>query len=183
MPNEETNLLPLERRRAFRRGYFIRLSVVVVWLLTALALAAIILLIPAFVFLSRSAEVEKARLAALTAAASSSDEQALSSRLVALSHQAATLSTLAQAPSPSSVVRAFLAVPRPGVVLSGFSYAPLAKGGATLVISGTALTRDALRNYQLALQGAPSVRSVDLPVSAYAKDADIPFTITIKLAP
>jgi hypothetical protein len=39
-----------------------------------------------------------------------------------------------------------------------------------------------LRSYQLALQGASFARAVDLPVSAYAKDADIAFTVTITLA-
>ena len=77
-----------------------------------------------------------------------------------------------------------LVIPRPGIVLSGFDYEPsVGKSAGTLAVSGTATTRDALRNYQLALEGASFARSADLPVSAYAKDTDITFTITVTLTP
>jgi hypothetical protein len=70
-----------------------------------------------------------------------------------------------------------------GVTISSLVYSPMTvRRPAQLVLTGTALTRNALRSYQLALQGTPIARAVDLPVSAYAKDADITFTITITLA-
>ena len=69
-------------------------------------------------------------------------------------------------------------------MLSGFSYTPSSSSGSgTIALSGISATRDALRGYQLALQGAPFARSAALPVSAYAKDANIDFTITITLSP
>jgi len=56
-------------------------------------------------------------------------------------------------------------------------------GKKILSVSGTAANREALRTYQLALQGAPFTLTAALPVSAYAKDSDIAFTITITLSP
>lgn len=184
MHSEYTNLIPPERQRAFRHDYFIRLGVVATALAVSLVLAAAVLLLPTYVLLAESAKTEKARLAGIQSTASSSDEAILSAQLTALSNNAATLLSLAKTRSVSPIISTVLAISRSGVTLSGFAYAlNKNKGLATIAVSGTAATRDALRSYQIALQGAPFARSADLPVSAYAKDADIAFTITITLVP
>ncbi len=184
MHSELTNLLPLERRHALRRSYFLRLGVVALLFASALTLAAAVLLLPTYVFLVNSYHAKEARLASIESTLSSSDETALSAQLAALSNDAATLVALENAPSASATIRAALATPRPGITLSGISYTPATGTAAgTLVLSGTAASRDTLRSYQLALQGASFARSADLPVSAYAKDTDIAFTITVTLAP
>lgn len=184
MNNELTNLLPFRRQRALSRNYFLRLGVVGAVLLGILIFASAVLLLPMYVFLADAARAKETRLASIESALSSADEKALSARLVALTSDAATLTALANAPSVSNIIRAVIAVSRPGIALSGFAYTPAAnKVPGTLALSGTAATRDALRKYQLALQGAPFALSATLPVSAYAKDTDIAFTITITLAP
>ena len=147
-------------------------------------LVATVLLVPTYVFLIGNANAKEAHLASMRAASSSPDDKAFSSRLTILSKETSILMALANAPSVSEIIRSVLEFSRPGITLSGLTYTPLtAKNPGTVAISGRALTRDALRNYQLALQSAPFARAVALPVSAYAKDADITFTITITLAP
>lgn len=184
MHNERINLLPEDRQRALRRDYFLRLGVVIIALLIALVLAAAILLVPTYVFLAESARAKESRLASIDSVLSSYGGAALSAQLAALSDDASTLEALADAPSVSAVIRNTLAIPRPGITISGFVYSPGAgQNSDTIAISGTAATRDALRNYQLALQSAPFARSADLPISAYAEDTDIAFTITVTLAP
>lgn len=184
MRDDLINLLPPERQRTLSKEYFLRLGVVVIIFVTVLALAAALLLLPTYVLLAASARAKQAHLATIEASFFSTEGTALSVRLAALSASAATLAALARAPSGSAVIRTALAVPRPGIVLSDFSYTP-AEGTARgmLVISGTALTRDALRGYQLALSSAPFAESAHLPVSAYAKDSNIGFAITITLRP
>lgn len=184
MHNELTNLLPFKRQRALSRDYFLRLGVVSIVLLCLLIFVSAVLLLPTYVFLVDTARAKEARLASIESALSSADEKALSARLAALTNDAATLTALADAPSVSTIIRSAIAVPRPGVTLSGFSYTPAeGKVPGTLALSGTAATRDALRNYQLALQDSAFAFSATLPVSAYAKDANIAFTITVTLAP
>lgn len=184
MHSELTNLLSLERTRALSRDYTLRVGVIVAVLVTALTGAAAVLLAPTYVFLTGSANAKKIHLAGIESTLFSADEAALSARLAALSSDAAALVTLSNALSVSSVAREMLAIARPGITLSDFSYTP-AKGNVsgTLALSGFAETRAALRNYQLALQETPFAVSAALPVSAYAKDADIAFTITVTLAP
>ncbi|MBI4088592.1 hypothetical protein HY415_00670 [Candidatus Kaiserbacteria bacterium] len=184
MHNELTNLLPLERQGAFLRNYFLRLSVIFALLVSALVFISAVLLLPTYVFLAKSAGTKEAHLTNIESALSSADEKELSARLTALTRDAAALNALADVPSASGIFRTVLAVPRPGITLSGFAYAPAGdKAPRVLTFSGVAATRDALRSYQLALQGAPFALSATLPVSAYAKDTDIAFAITVTLAP
>lgn len=184
MYNELTNLLPPERQSTLLRDYFLRLGVVTAVLLGILTLVSAVLLVPTYVFLVKSATAKEAQLATIESALSSANEKELSVRLAALTADAAVLTALSNAPSASAIMRAVLALSRPGITLSGFAYTPTAKKvSSTLTVSGTAATRDALRNYQLALQGAPFALSAVLPVSAYAKDTNITFTITVTLAP
>ncbi len=184
MLDDRTNLLPQRRRAALRRDYALRLGVVAALLASMLALSAAALLIPAYAFLSRSEAAEQARLASLEAALPPKDEAVVSIRLAALSSNIKTLTALASARSPSTLIRSLLAIPHEDIMLSGFTYASASgKQSETFTVSGQAGTRDALRTYQLALQNVPFISSADLPVSAYAKDTNIPFDIVMTLAP
>ena len=184
MPNELTNLLPPERQRVFRRDYFLRLSVVTLFLFTVLIFVAAILLLPTYVFLTKSGYAKEVRLASIEKTFSSSEEEELSVQLASLSRDVATLTALVNTPSISKILLEVLAVPRPGISLNNFVYtAATGKNPGTISIYGTAVTRDVLRNYQTALTSATFVSAADLPVSAYAKDADIEFTIDVTLAP
>lgn len=183
-PDTLIDLLPLERRRALARDYFLRLGAVALLFAVALVLTAALLLVPTYVFLAKSSGAKQARLASMESTLSSFDDAALSARLSALKSNTSALAALARAPSASATARSTLAISRPGITLSGFEYVPTtgARPG-TIIVSGIAATRDALRGYQLALERAPFVRSADLPVSTYAKDRNIPFTITVILTP
>ncbi len=184
MNNEFTNLLPLERIRLITRDYYVRLGVVILWFLTALVVSSAVLLIPTYFFLAGSAEKKEAALAEIQATVSSADEAAFASRVAVLSTNIAALSSLADQRSVSHIIRTTLLISRPGIVLSGFSYVTAtAKTRPSLDITGVATTRNALRNYQIALQGAPFVEAANLPVSAYAKDTEIQFTINTTLTP
>ena len=184
MPNDLTNLLPNERRDALVRSYFLRLAVVAVVAASLLIVASMILLVPTYILLTDSMRTKEDHLAAIEAALVSTNQTALSSRLAALSDDAAALSRLTQNPSVSAIIRSALALSRPGVTLSNISYTPSDGANAgMLAISGIARTREALRNYQLVLQGASFAKAAVLPVSAYAKDSNIAFTITVTLAP
>ncbi len=184
MRNELTNLLPPKRQRALLRDYFLRLGAIGVVLLGVLIFSATLLLVPTYLFLVDSAHAKETRLAATESTISSLNDSGLSVRLAALTSDAAALTALANTPSASGVIRSILAISRPDVTLSGFTYTPTVAGTqGTIAVSGIAATRDALRNYQLALQGAAFAISATLPVSTYAMGANIAFTITVTLAP
>ena len=184
MTNKLTNLLPSSRQDLIAHEYFFRLGVVAIALFVALVLAAAALLVPTYVFLLGNAQAKETRLATIKTTLSSADEKDLSVRLSSLSNDVATLTMFAKKMPVSVATRSILGITRPGITLSGLLYTSVVGGNSpTLALSGTASSRDALRNYQIALQGAPLVFSAELPVSAYAKDTNITFTITVTLTP
>jgi hypothetical protein len=183
MNSELTNLLPIERQKDLRREYFFRMGVVIIVSISLLTLIASVLLIPTYVFLSGDVKAKKEQLENIKSQFSSSDEASLSSRLAALSSDAASLIALSNTKSVGTIIRGILAIPHPGISLLNFSYVtPSGLNSKAVTISGISATRSSLRNYQLSLQSDPSVLSAVLPVSAYAKDTEIAFTITITLA-
>jgi Tfp pilus assembly protein PilN len=178
------NLLPWSRRRLLAREYHFRLGVIALLIFTTLILDTGILLFPTYVFLGSNVKAQETVLADITTALSSSDEMALSTRLTTLSNNATTLIALAKTSSVSDIMREILSIPHKDISLSGFVFAQAAnKSKNVITLAGVAKTRDALRAYQLALQGMPFILSVNLPVSAYAQDTNLSFTITLTLKP
>lgn len=181
--NNYLDLLPPERKRAFTRAYVVRLVTLTAWAGVVLAVVASVLLIPTYTYLLSAESTAKAHLAAAEANISTAEESDLGKRLTALEGDAGIIVGLATSTPASLLVKEVLAVPRAGVVLSNFEYTPAAGGHpGTLALSGTAATRNDLRAFQLALTGSPAFTNADLPVSSYAKDADLPFMITVTLA-
>lgn len=179
-----TNLLPIQRQHMLVREYYLRLGVVMMMCVIVLTVAAAALLVPAYVFLTVGAHTKQDFLATMIPTLSDAESVALSARLTALSDRVATLTALSSTPSASGIVRSVLALPRPGIALSSFAYTQSAgKNPGTLELSGTAETREVLRNYQLILENAPFILSAKLPVSTYTKDTNLTFTVTLALKP
>jgi hypothetical protein len=189
MSSELTNLLPSEKTKAFRREYFVRLLTTVVIVLMVLLIAQMVFLLPSYLYEREIVSARSAELQALSANSATAQEQQARTQLAALKTGATLLLMLGKVPTASTALRAVLAVPRPGITLSGFAYgqtgATTASSTRTLQLSGTASTRETLRAYDSALGALPFVSNADLPISDYAKDSQIPFTITLtgSLAP
>lgn len=181
MSHDMINLLPPSRSRAFRRNYFIRLTTVGFVLLTVLVIIHGILLLPSYLYASAEVRAETTELAA-TSATSDATTSSAEAELSALKNDATYLSRLGTAPSASGAVRAVLSVPHPGITLVDITYTPPASGNPAsgkIVLAGMAATREELRAYDLALTGSSFIAGVDLPISAYAEDTNISFSMTV----
>lgn len=175
------NLLPPSRTRAFRRSYFIRLATVGFVLLTMLVVIHGILLLPSYLYASAEVRAERSELAS-TQRAPADNATSAQAQLTTLKNDATYLGRLGSAPSASGAVRAVLSVPHPGISIVSITYTPpgpASAASAKIVLAGTATTREELRTYDLALSGAPFITSVDLPISAYAQESNIAFSVTL----
>jgi len=179
MELELTNLLPEERIRSLRRVYFIRLTVVAVLLLVGVTIVHGVLLLPSFMYLRNQVGERTQSLAALTSTLAGSEEKEISTRVAALAEDSAHLARLSSVPKASAAIRAIAALPRSGIRLTGFSFAPKEGAEAQMSVSGVATTREALRTFEQSLADQPFITSADLPISAYAKERDISFTISL----
>lgn len=184
MNDNQTNLLPISAVRKLRREYLLRLATVAAALGLALLAAHAVLLIPTYFYSNANAAAKQTELDLLTASRATAEERAVADRLSQLRADAARLTRVAALSTGSGLVREMLAIPRPGIRLTGFA---VTRGeGETpsvMKVSGVARTRDSLRAYVSALEAAPSVSAAEIPISAYAKESDIPFTVSITLKP
>lgn len=180
MAKELINLLPPERATATRREYFVRLGVVSLLLLAAALVVHGVLLLPSYLYLHQQVVDRQARVASLDAALTGSEGQQVNARVETLDANATYLARLSNAASASASIRTVLSTPHTGIRLIGFTYAPpLGAAPGRIGVTGIADTRESLRRYDAALAALPFVISADLPISAYAKESDIEFTITL----
>ena len=186
MYRELTNLLPSERSRAVRHEYFLRLATVALVFGIFLVAAHAALLLPAYLTLADQIQTKEIELASRQTSLDSREEQEVRARLSALEENATFIKSLANRPSGTAIVRTLLSVPHSGISITGFTYAAPKDGSAgRFILTGTATHRDNLRSYVFALNELPYVDKAELPYSAYTKETEVPFTITLsgKLIP
>ena len=177
---ELTNLLTPERARALLARYYGRFAVLALLTLSGLVVANGLFLLPSYIYTQGEVLSEQQRLSHLNDTLNKNEERSVNTRINSLRDTVQYLGTLTQVPSGSALIQAVLAVGRPGVILTGFTVTPAkAKNPSRMTVSGVAASRDALRAYNIALGKLPFVSNADLPISAYAKESNIPFTITL----
>ena len=181
MHSELTNLLPGHNRKAFRQEYFVRLATVATLSLVGVVIAQAVFLLPSYLYERELISERTAELQRLSASAATAQEQEAQSERTTLQAKANFLTGLPKTPTASTVLRAVLAVQRTGITLTGITFgtAGASAGGRTMQLNGIADTREHLRSYDTSLGALPFVSSADLPISDYAKDSAIPFTITL----
>ncbi|MES2994467.1 MAG: hypothetical protein V4681_00280 [Patescibacteria group bacterium] len=180
MQTDLTNLLPRDRKHGLVRDYVFRVIVVAICLLTALIVVHGALLLPSYIYVVQQAGSRAEQLATLQIAASATSEQELKGRVDALKAKAKQLQVLGTQATAAGVVKAVLLVPRPGISIQGFTFTPSVTPGTNrMTLVGVAASRDALRQYVQTLGTLPFVTKAELPISSYAKERDIAFTVTL----
>ena len=177
MHPEFTNLLPEERASAARTSYWLRLATLATYCALAVIVLNALLLAPSYLLAKEQTAARENELATLEAAAASTGAGSFASEIATYAARATALVKLGASRPDVPILASILGIPHAGVSLTGFSFS----ANHQVVITGVATTRDALRAYDLALSGAPFVASVSLPVSAYAAESDLSFTMTIVL--
>ena len=181
MQDESLNLVPRERVQAFRQEYFLRLFTVILLAGMCVVIAHGLLLVPSYIYEQIVIAKQTEHLAQLSAQPIRTGQEETSQQLKTLASDAAYLTRLQATATVSDAIRAILAVPRPGVVLTGIVFGLSTEDGfPQIVLSGSATTRDVLRQYALALSHTPGIQSAVVPISAYAEEKNINFTLTLK---
>lgn len=182
MPPEFTNLLPRERQQSLARDYLFRLATLALIALGLLLISHGALLAPTYAYMLEEKAVQEGRVTELSERRQVSGFTDLSERINAFALRAESLEELRAHPSASDSVRAILSLPQTGISLTGFAFAsPEGGNPGRMQVSGTAKTRESLRAFDSALSSLSFVRATDLPLSAYARESDIPFSIALTL--
>ncbi len=180
MISELTNLVPRESIQGFRRSYFMRLAIVGIVLLSILVAIDALLMVPSYLYARAEVNSETTQLNHLTSSLATTQEQQAQTQLTNLQSEATYLSRLSTIATASAAIKALIAVPHSGITLTGFTFtAPTKSAPGSMEINGMASTRETLRSYDAALSALPFVTSANLPISDYASEDNIAFTITL----
>jgi hypothetical protein len=180
MKSNLTNLLSRDRIRTFHRDYFFRLATVGIVGISLVMVINMLLLLPVYMYVHGQVTNLQTRLTGIDQSTKTTEEQDVATRLHALQTNAAYLVHTKSIPQASALLTSLLTVPRVGISLTSFSLSRGTDGkNNKLVMGGTALTRESLQNYAQLLGRLPYVSSVDLPISSYAQESNIQFTITL----
>ncbi len=170
------NLLPESEKKILRKEYSRRRALVFLGLLVALIGIAVVFLVPTYVLSHvKRNSVEQEHDAAAKEYASHSalpvaEIQHIQDLLILIGDGQATASS-------SLIIKTITDARGAGIKMNSLSISWSDK--STVQIQGISSTREALRSFTNTLQSTKMFDNVNVPVSAYAKDSDIPFSITM----
>lgn len=174
------NLLPEMRKDALTRMYLLRLAVVGILTLFGVLLVHAVGMLPSFLHIQQLQAVYEADLAGLGEKLAGLEEKTIRARVTTLEARAQELQKTIDGSTASRLLRAVTAVPHLGIKIDHLSFTR-GKGDQTpsMIIAGVATSRESLRAYSTTLSLLPYVTKADLPISSFAKETDIPFSITL----
>lgn len=174
------NLLPESYKVIFSREYRWRVAVVLMVFVDAVIIIGVALLGPVYI---------EARLDASTAANQARSVEKKNDLHTSLITETATLSATLKALSTTSPTPMLLTDIMPiisadkttNISITSIDYTTNSSGAntITLTLTGTATTRNSLAAFISALKGEKRISNVAIPISDYAADTNVPFTITI----
>ena len=173
-----SNLLPPEEKKLVRREYRFRVVGVFLMLTCVAECLGVAFLLPAYIYSDtkrHNAEAEKKSMTQLK-----DDDQKVFVTLRTLGKQAEAAKLEARTPF-SDTIKLVVAHAGNGLSIQSISFDSQGPQKHGLSVSGHAATSQVLLAFKNSMQAEPVVRSVDIPVSAFAEDQNISFTATINV--
>jgi hypothetical protein len=174
------NLLPLEEKKKIRRLYLTRFAVASLLVFTFLTVATSVLLMPSFIIAMQKHKAAQVRKEIITNTISASEKSNIKEELIVFKKNVDLLK-----PADTSLLQLIekvLVHKEEGVSISSFAYNVVSSGNKQVIIGGIASERDKLFQFQKKLEQEKTFARVDLPISNFAKDKDIIFTMTIGIS-
>lgn len=173
------NLLPREEKKHIKRMYKSRRLATASWFLVALIGVSVILLTPLYL-LSENIELLAENTRTQAGADSDFDIDSIEDQIYEINRKARTLETVTSHLRVYAYISDITEDTREGISITGIAFS----GGGeeqTIDLVGTADTRDILLALRRDLEQKEYTNSVELPVSNFAQNVDIDFSITLTL--
>ncbi len=171
------NLLPKREKEMIRKEYKTRLFAVILCFSFATFLIGGVSLIPSYTLSSQKEKSAEARFETLSRNVQKGEEAHLERELLDAKEKVSLL----RRESPRLYFYEFLikisTLKSEGVILGGVSVLATKEKKKEVRISGEATNRNTLVAFSRALEGTGLFEGVEIPVSSFAKEADIPFSI------
>ena len=173
------NLLPHDQKLLVLKEYKLRRIAVVFGSFLSVIILADVLLVPSFVLVFYKARVSSTTAAPVAATAQdATDQKAFQAQLQSDRQIIASVKSDKKM-VPSKAISFILNNKKSDITILSINYS-VTDTGYAVSVRGIASTRESLRNFSDALQNEEGVTSVKLPVSSFAENSNIGFSIDIK---
>jgi len=175
------NLIPNEEKKRMVRGFYFRLSVLLLFMLCLGIFIAILSILPAYFLSSSKRSIAEQKLAVQKAEAVTLSDQETGDVLKDINTKLSVIEIAAKNKFLISeeVINAILSKKVSTIKITKISYEDGGAKGRKISVEGTALSRDVLLAFRKALESNPSFKSVDLPISNFVKGSNIQFYLNI----
>lgn len=171
------NLLPKTEKEAIRREYRVRLVIVILWMLFATVIIAATLLIPSYFLSSQKEKAAAERFETLSANVRKENAAAIDSILSDAQSRLSLLSHTSPKVFFHDALAQSVAVKGSKISVEEISFTEGEGEAWKFVMRGRAGDRSALLSYAKALERTGIFKKVDVPISDFAKDTDIAFSV------
>lgn len=173
-------LLPENQKKTLKKDYFFRLATVILASVLVLSAFFAVLLLPSY-FLSAVKEKAVSEEFDLTAKSKNiQKEQELQLSIRKSKEMLDILKTGEDKISIKDLIFKIVEKKNSGIVIDGFLINLSKNNKYEILITGTAQKRDNLKIFAENLRSSKEFDSIDLPISNFAKVADIDFSIMLK---
>ena len=175
-----SNILPQTKKVSILWMYRKRFLAVVFIFIMCFAIVGSVLLVPAFLISRSSENLLTAQRDTLAGRETSTITHSLASTIGDINSRVAVFPLMVPAsPLIADLINPILAAKTSTIHLTDFSYDPSAgKGTAAITIGGAADSREALLAFGDKLKTIDGITNVNVPISSFIKDANVPFTIS-----
>ncbi len=170
------NLLPREEREVLRSEYHARQYVVYAGVLAFLGIVSVGLLLPSYITYVTTDLLLKSEQRAIRDAEPSEekDTREIVARGTAIALQMKTFDTVQHSPTLDKLLERIV----PGIRLAHVTFVTQPDKRIQIDMEGTAATRESLRAFDASLGRDNVFTGVDIPLSSYTRETNIPFSIT-----
>jgi hypothetical protein len=178
-------LLPAEERRALRREYRMRLTILTLLFVSTALVFGIIILFPSYIYSLNDEKDGLSHKEALLNSRKASGADQIEKDLLLNQATAQKISGEIQKVNFEDILQKVISYRKKGIILISFKFdrAPGTTTVGTLSMRGTSATRDALLGFKQSLQNDKMFADIDLPLSDLAKSKNIEFGIKLNVKP
>ncbi len=174
------NLIPQSEKNTLKKGFKARFAIVANNLLSISFVFGCAMLLPAY-FLAES----HINAISLNSSVKEENQDDIKNTLQIpdeINSKLAFMESYVQNPPTLGYISSIVSYLPDKVKINSISLDRKTKKGITVVVSGVAANRDSLVSFGNSLKSSKDFDSVDVPVSSFTKDKDLPFLMTIFIA-
>jgi hypothetical protein len=172
------NLLPYKEKKAIGAEYMRRRLIIILLFSIATVILAGVFLIPSFIIAGYRLSEIKQTVAVLQANDAIKNQQTYKDAIAAANKKIATFGLSSTTEPLLELLEGIAAVKSDAITITSFN-ASRTGGTLALTVEGTAKDRESLLSFANLLKGSGVYGKVDLPISNFAKDENISFSLNV----